>query len=109
MNHNTNKPPWLQKLDEEDEENDELLDIVMTRLRTMEGLDLDWIAKHYTTSHVQAIQRGFDLAIDIDLGVSDNISPDAKYGSIRLKDPKGFLFSNNIISNVFLELSEMDD
>ena len=110
MNQNTNKPPWLHKLDDEDEEDDKLLDIVMTRLRTIEGLDLDWISKHYTASHVHAIQNGFDLAIDLDLGVSDdNISPDKKYGSIRLKDPKGFLFSNNIISNVFLELSEMDD
>jgi len=108
MTQNTNKPPWLHKLDDEDEEDDELLDIVMTRLRTIEGLDLDWISKHYTISHVKAIQRGFDLAIDLDLGVSD-ISSDEKYGSIRLKDPKGFLFSNNIISNVFLELSEMED
>jgi len=107
MTQNTNKPPWLHR-NEEDEEDDELLDIVMTRLRTIEGLDLDWTAKHYTTSHVHAIQRGFNLAIDLDLGISDN-SPDKKYGSIRLKDPKGFLFSNNIISNIFLELSEMND
>ena len=107
MTQNTNKLPWLHRNEEDDEEDDELLDIVMTRLRTIEGLDLGWIEKHYTTSHVRAIQRGFALAIDLDLGVSDN-SPDKKYGSIRLKDPKGFLFSNNIISNVFLELSEMN-
>jgi len=25
-----------------------------------------------------------------------------------LNDPKGFLFSNHVISNIFLELSEMD-
>jgi len=81
----------------------------MTRLRTSEGLDLDWVANNheYGETHVEKIIRGFDLAIDLNLGVRDNASR-GKHGCIRLTDSKGFLYSNNIISNVFVELSEID-
>ncbi len=80
----------------------------MTRLRTSDGLDLDWVAKCYGENHVNAILRGFELAMELDLGVRDlNGHPSQKHGRIRLNDPKGFLFSNNIISNIFVELSEM--
>mmetsp|Transcript_14572 Transcript_14572/g.31685 ORF Transcript_14572/g.31685 Transcript_14572/m.31685 type:complete len:530 (+) Transcript_14572:22-1611(+) len=110
---NTKKPPWLDKGqeaidDQSEDETDDLLDIVMTRLRTLEGLDLDWVAEHgkFGKTHVEAILRGFELALDLDLGARGT-SVDGKYGYIRLNDPKGFLFSNNIISNIFVELSEL--
>mmetsp|Transcript_28658 Transcript_28658/g.59658 ORF Transcript_28658/g.59658 Transcript_28658/m.59658 type:complete len:595 (-) Transcript_28658:318-2102(-) len=95
-------PPWLL-VGEEDEE-DELLDIVMTRLRTSDGLDLDWIAKNdlYGRSVVEDILRGFQLALDLDLGIR---IPGSEFGYIKLKDPDGMLFSNNIISNIFVELA----
>ena len=129
IDNNSSPPPWLYKastddnVDDDDSEDDidNLLDIVMTRLRTSQGLDLDWIVKHekYDISHVEAILRGFDLAIELGLGVKDDVSitsmgtdtddgKQQRYGSIRLTDSKGFLFSNNIISNIFLELSELD-
>ena len=96
--------------DDDDDDDDRLLDIVMTRLRTSEGLDLDWIAGHdnYDGTHVEAVLRGFELALDLKLGRRDAGASGGTYGSIRLNDPKGFLFSNHIISNIFLELSEMD-
>ena len=62
--------------------------------------------KHGET-YVEAIMCGFELALDLDLGVRDANSH-GQHGYIRLNDPKGFLFSNSIISNVFVWLSEMD-
>jgi len=113
----TKPPPWLHKEHDDedlDDKKDNLLDLVMTRLRTVEGLDLDWVDQHYGSAYVEAILRGFELAIDLELGVMDDSDDDEKnrlnhhqcHGSIRLVDPTGFLFSNHIISNVFLELSE---
>ena len=89
-------------------ENDELLDIVMTRLRTSDGLDLDWIAnnKVYGETYVSKILEGFKLALDLDLGTITT-TRDRKHGILRLRDPNGFLFSNNIISNIFLELDSL--
>lgn len=99
--------PWLSSCMESDKnstEEDKLLDIIMTRLRTSEGLDLDWIANQakFGQSRVDAILRGFELALELDLG-ERIIGPGRKFGFIRLRDPNGFLFSNNIISNIFIE------
>ena len=103
-------PPWLTGAAETDEEladqNEDILDIIMTRLRTSDGLDLDVMNKSYGESYVEAILRGFELALDLDLGVKIP-SATGKYGVIRLNDPSGFLFSNNILSNVFVELEEV--
>jgi oxygen-independent coproporphyrinogen-3 oxidase len=122
----TPPPPWMcggtgvddaeghrRDVDDDDDDDDRLLDIVMTRLRTSEGLDLDRIACHddYDVTHVEAILRGFELALDLKLGRRDAGSTSSyggTHGSIRLNDPKGFLFSNHVISNIFMELSEMN-
>ena len=106
------KLPWLlpnnDRPTEELAQNDQLLDIVMTRLRTSDGLDLDWIANNegYDETHVRAILEGFKLALELDLGTITR-SRDRKHGIIQLRDPNGFLFSNNIISNIFLELDSL--
>ena len=107
---NINVPPWMStdihgKLG--DSNDDLLLDIIMTRLRTSEGLDLDWVAKHqnYGKTYVNAILRGFQLALDLGLGYRID-SRCGTHGFIKLSDPKGFLFSNTLISNVFLSVSE---
>lgn len=107
----TVKPPWLvpsEEINGEASNAEELLDIIMTRLRTSDGLDLDWIIhqKQYNESHVNAILHGFQLALELDLGT---IATDKgnRYGKIRLSDPDGFLFSNNIISNIFMEFDSM--
>lgn len=109
---NMNTPPWLYKEaeGEVEDKHDDLLDVVMTRLRTSEGLDLDWIAGHdnYDETHVIAILRGFELALDLGLGHRID-SRNGRYGCIKLSDPKGFLFSNNIISNIFVALSNNMD
>ena len=93
-------PPWVPKDVSEKlaavHKDDALLDIIMTRLRTAEGLDQDWIAKEYGKSYVDAIFEGVKPFDDNLVTVSPH--------SIKLKDPDGFLFSNNIISNIFVEL-----
>jgi coproporphyrinogen III oxidase-like Fe-S oxidoreductase len=104
----SSKPPWLLPTEEmsgKEFESENLLDIVMTRLRTSDGLDLDWIAgqRQFNEAHIESILRGFQLAIDLDLGTI-SASGDHSHGIIRLRDPDGFLFSNNIISNIFMEL-----
>ena len=48
-----------------------------------------------------------DAILDLKLGHKD-ASPTGTYGCVRLNYPKGFLFSNHIISSIFLELSEVD-
>jgi oxygen-independent coproporphyrinogen-3 oxidase len=97
-------------MSDKESESEKLLDIVMTRLRTSDGLDLDQIAgqTQFKEAHIDSILRGFQLAIDLDLGTI-NTSGDHKYGLMRLKDPNGFLFSNNIISNIFMELDLESD
>lgn len=81
-----------------------LLDVILTRLRTSEGLDLDWIAKHedYGESYVESIMKGVKFFEETGLVT---LSP----GRIKLTDPDGFLFSNNIISNIFAELDDDSD
>lgn len=103
-------PPWLRSkpsgVEDSTGEDDELVDVVMTRLRTSDGLDLDWVAGRGDNgeANVEAILRGFDLALELDLGTRES-GHGGKHGCIRLNDPRGFLFSNDIISSIFAELS----
>lgn len=109
--NNSNDPPWISKGSEQDSDqtaaankDDALLDIILTRLRTKDGLDLDWIANNeeYGESYVEAIMKGVEFFVDTELVT---LSP----GRIKLTDPDGFLFSNNIISNIFAELDDDTD
>jgi oxygen-independent coproporphyrinogen-3 oxidase len=76
---------------------DFLQDIVLKRLRTKEGLDLDWVHAHFGDEHiVHAIRKGAELAIDLDLAKVDG-------SRLKLSDPDGLLFSNTIISTIFVE------
>ncbi|KAL7430192.1 hypothetical protein ACHAXM_002047 [Skeletonema potamos] len=108
-NNDTNEPPWMSNVSEQDtnqtvDKDDALLDIIMTRLRTSDGLDLDWIANNneYGDSYVEAIMKGVKFFEDTDLVTVSG-------RNIKLKDPDGFLFSNNIISNIFAELDDDAD
>lgn len=96
-------PDWL--VDEHDmKELDRLTDVVMTRLRTSDGLDLDFVEQEYGQAKVDGILRGAQLGLDLELA-HQLLSKDAdKRGILRLKDPEGFLFSNSIISSIFVEL-----
>ena len=80
---------------------DLLTDVIMTRLRTAEGLDLAWLRDSVTDGHakVGAVLRGADLALG--MGLAEH---DAGTDHLRLVDPDGFLFSNSIISQIFVEL-----
>ena len=96
-------PPWISKSPNQVEDRDDvLLDIILTRLRTSDGLDLDWVVEEYGESYVETIMKGVKFFEGTDLVT---VSP----GRIKLKDPDGFLFSNNIISNIFAEFDEYEE
>jgi coproporphyrinogen III oxidase-like Fe-S oxidoreductase len=76
-----------------------LTDIVLKRLRTSDGLDLFAIRDRFGKQYCDAVLRGADLALCLKLATHDVTT-----GILRLSDPDGFLFSNSIISSVFVEL-----
>ena len=82
---------------------DRLLDIVLKRLRTSEGLDLNWIHQTFGSSYENAIRRGAELGIELDMAQID------ERDILKLTDPKGFLYSNSIISTIFAELENMPE
>lgn len=76
---------------------DRLLDVVLKRLRTSEGISLHWVRENYGEKAVSAILRGAQLGVELDLVVVEK-------SVLRLVDPRGLLFSNTIISCIFVEL-----
>ena len=104
---------WVAKgtqtsIDSEDKDQDEdtmesrLQDLVLKRLRTLEGLDLEFVQQHYGQVYVDAILRGACL---------DDLSELVVYEPpvLRLLDSKGFMFSNSIISSIFVALDEASE
>ena len=84
-----------------DRELDLLMDHVLKRLRTSEGLSLDWILEKFGSAYHDAILKGAELGMDLELARIDESN------RLRLKDPDGFLFSNSIISSIFVELENV--
>jgi coproporphyrinogen III oxidase-like Fe-S oxidoreductase len=92
-----NSPPDLDKL----------MDIVLKRLRTSEGLSLEWIRHRYTAAqmsstgekYVAAILEGAQLGLELEVALLDE-----EQQILRLVDPNGFLFSNSIISSIFVSM-----
>lgn len=82
---------------------DRLLDIVLKRLRTSEGLSLNWIGQEFGASYEEAVRRGAELGMELNMTTID------ERGSLRLTDPEGFLYSNSIISTIFAELENLPD
>lgn len=80
---------------------DRLMDKILKRLRTAEGLLLDWVQEEFGGDYVDAILRGAQLALDLNLAFIDNTT-----NTLRLVDPKGFLYSNSIISSIFAEMED---
>ena len=103
-------PSWLKadENDEIDDDEDYLTDVIMTKLRTREGLDLNWVrqADIGGDAKADAVLRGAELALDMDLAERER-NDDESYDFLRLQDPDGFLFSNKIISQIFVELDEL--
>ena len=103
-------PTWLKANDDDEEDDDEefLTDVIMTKLRTKEGLDLNWI-RHAAIggeAKADAVLRGAELALDMNLAEREQ-NDDGSFDYLRLQDPDGFLFSNNIISQIFVELDDL--
>jgi len=98
----------------QDSDDEYLTDVIMKRLRTSDGLDLDWVRRRFGEQIKQQVldgaQLGFDLGfaevISTPGGGKDGTSPAEV---LRLVDPDGFLCSNYIISNIFVELDMVED
>jgi coproporphyrinogen III oxidase-like Fe-S oxidoreductase len=85
------------------EDFDLLTDVVLKRLRTSEGLSLEWVARRFDEgeSYVVSILRGAELGLDLGLvTLEDDV--------LRLVDSAGFIYSNTIISSIFAELGVGD-
>jgi coproporphyrinogen III oxidase-like Fe-S oxidoreductase len=83
----------------DDLDDDFLMDTVLKRLRTSDGLSLHWVERRFGLSYVDAILRGCKLGFDFEL-----VRLDHETNVLGLVDPEGFLFSNSIISSIFVEL-----
>jgi coproporphyrinogen III oxidase-like Fe-S oxidoreductase len=100
---------WVEKFPEQEPEvakdspyrADALLDITLKRLRTSEGLDLDWVEQRYGEKCVQAILEGAQLGLELKFAQLDR-------NILRLADPEGFLYSNSIISSIIAELEDVE-
>ena len=100
---------WVQEGTEESSEKsdnvDLLMDTVLKRLRTSEGLSLTWIRHRFpdqAEAYIKAILEGSKLGLELGLAsLEQNI--------LRLKDPSGFLFSNSIISAIFAEIEDLEE
>ena len=83
-------------------EEEYLTDVVMKRLRTSDGLDLEWVQQRFGTDITNSILDGAAMGLDLGLVEIEEFSGERKI--LRLRDPDGFLFSNFIISSIFAEL-----
>lgn len=82
-----------------------LTDVVLKRLRTSEGLSLEWVRHRFPKdgdSYVQSILKGAQLGLELGLASHGQ-------GVLKLVDPGGFLYSNTIISGIFAELTSDTD
>eukprot|EP00957_Ditylum_brightwellii_P132327 10090661-Ditylum_brightwellii.AAC.1 len=100
-------PDWLpsyqqEREDKENIDDDEFLaDVIMTRLRTAEGMDLDWITEYFGDhgrEKVDKVLRGAQLGLELNLAyrtpkMQENESDDNndQDGYLRLVDPDGNL------------------
>ncbi|CAB9506323.1 Radical S-adenosyl methionine domain-containing protein 1, mitochondrial [Seminavis robusta] len=95
---------------------DFLTDVIMKRLRTSDGLDLDWIERHHGKECLDSVMKGAALGLDLGLMTLVEVEDDdkdsgegSKKNVLRLVDPEGFLYSNNLISSIFVELDEIHE
>lgn len=86
---------------------DFLTDTILTRLRTSEGLNLYQLRSDHGDEAYHSVMRGAQLAIDLNLAVTF-YDTESHQNHLRLVDPEGFLFSNTIISTIFVELGVLE-
>lgn len=71
------------KIEEEDVDEDFLSDLLLKRLRTIDGLDLTWLESHYGSEVVKNVLEGAKLGLELELAErSEN-------NVLRLTDPDG--------------------
>ena len=79
---------------------EELLDMCMLRLRLSDGLDLDMLNLKFGSKATKSIAKALSPHLQEGLVCSNQ-------RIISLKDPEGFLMSNDIISDIFAELDSI--
>ena len=85
---------------------DDILEVVMLSLRTSAGLHMNNITQLYGNNITHKIYKTIDVFQQRGLvEIVNNNSLNPADNTIRLKDPDGFLFSNDIISSIFAALS----
>ena len=115
-----NSSQWMQVTDgiqgaHPEDSLERLSDIVMKRLRTSDGLDLNWVQENIGYDAVRSILKGASLGLD--LGLAEIVPKEFEAThtttsverTLRLVDPGGLLYSNYIISEIFMELGVADD
>ena len=94
---------------------DELLDSVMLSLRLADGLDMADISDRHGVVAAERISKSLERHIS--RGLVEVVEGSREYQlregvtgrSLRLTDPAGFLLSNDVISDVFVALSDDED
>jgi coproporphyrinogen III oxidase-like Fe-S oxidoreductase len=84
--------------------------IVLKRLRTADGLDLDRdVAGRFGEQYADAVLRGASLGLELRLAtlVVDDDDDDSRSRTLRLTVPDGFLLSNSILSSIFVALEAL--
>jgi oxygen-independent coproporphyrinogen-3 oxidase len=100
---------WAANLEREEDQQTQvvadeeyLTDLVMKRLRTSDGLDVTWVAERFGHKIASSIRQGAKLGLE--LGLAEIFHDEERRETLRLKDPDGLLYSNYIISSIFVEL-----
>ena len=91
---------------------EQLLETLMLGLRLSQGINLEDLSQQFATEVIKKIvtllipfyQQGLVQFLDHHHNL---IQPNFHQGLIRLTDPDGFLVSNEILSTLFAELSEL--
>lgn len=95
---------------------EKLLETLMLGFRLAEGIDLDYISQQFGTQTLAQIltllkpfhQQGLVEFLDIHKHpIATTIQLELNQGLVRLTDPEGFLVSNQVLSTLFAELSEL--
>lgn len=102
---------------------DVLLEVVMLRLRTREGLDLREVASRWGEGEARAVVEALAPSVAAGLASeetaekssvsssppSSSSPPPPVWPVVRLTDPEGFLVSNSVISDVFVGLDAVGE